>query len=262
MPITRREIATGFGAEASRYDRARPRYPQPMIDAIVAALPGREVLDVGCGTGIAARQFQAAGCAVLGVDVDARMAEAARGLAVEVSAFERWEPGGRVFDAVVSGQTWHWIDPVAGAAKAAEALRPGGHLALFWNVFALAGELAEVFSAVYRRVLPDLPFEPWARPAVDVYEELLAPVVEGIAGTGAFGAVERSRFDWEHEYGTREWLDQVPTHGGLNRFAPERIEALLAGLGAAIDARGGAFTMPYATLVLTARRGGADAGRG
>ena len=118
------------------------------------------------------------------------------------------------------------------------------------------------FSAVYRRVLPDLPFEPWARPAVDVYEGMLAPIVEGIAGTGAFGPVERSRFDWEHEYGTREWLDQVPTHGGLNQFEPERIEALLTGLGTAIDAAGGRFTMPYATLVLTAPRAAARAARG
>jgi len=58
------------------------------------------VLDVGCGTGIAARQFQAAGCAVLGVDPDERMAAYARerGLEVEVSTFETWEPAGRTFD--------------------------------------------------------------------------------------------------------------------------------------------------------------------
>ena len=56
------------------------------------------------------------------------MAEVARrrGLAVEVAAFEAWEPAGRRFDAVVAGQAWHWIDPDAGAAKAAEVLRPGG----------------------------------------------------------------------------------------------------------------------------------------
>jgi SAM-dependent methyltransferase len=60
------------------------------------------VLDVGCGTGIAARQFQAAGCTVLGVDVDARMALWARhrGLDVEVGTFETWDARERVFDAV------------------------------------------------------------------------------------------------------------------------------------------------------------------
>jgi len=76
-PHHHREIAESFGTDAERYDRARPRYPQAMVDRIVATSPGPDVLDVGCGTGIAARQFQAAGCTVLGVDVDARMAEVA-----------------------------------------------------------------------------------------------------------------------------------------------------------------------------------------
>ena len=98
------------------------------MNRIVAASPGQAVLDVGCGTGIAARQFQAAGCQVLGVDPDERMAELARraGLDVEVATIETWDPAGRSFDAVIAGQAWHWVDPVAGAAKAAQAVRPGG----------------------------------------------------------------------------------------------------------------------------------------
>jgi enoyl-CoA hydratase/carnithine racemase len=35
------------------------------VDRIIAASPGRDVLDVGCGTGISARLFAAAGCRVL-----------------------------------------------------------------------------------------------------------------------------------------------------------------------------------------------------
>ena len=55
---------------------------------------------------------------VLGVEVDARMAELARsrGFEVQIARFEDWDSRGVRFDAVVSGQTWHWIDPVAGAA--------------------------------------------------------------------------------------------------------------------------------------------------
>ena len=61
-----RQVAEGFGAGADRYDRARPTYPAGLIDRIIAASPGRDVLDVGCGTGICARLFQAAGWRVLG----------------------------------------------------------------------------------------------------------------------------------------------------------------------------------------------------
>ena len=73
-----RQVAESFGADAGRYDRARPGYPAAMVDRIVAESPGRDVVDAGCGTGISARLFQAAGCRVLGVDPDPRMAELAR----------------------------------------------------------------------------------------------------------------------------------------------------------------------------------------
>ncbi|MBO0837835.1 MAG: SAM-dependent methyltransferase, partial [Actinobacteria bacterium] len=58
-PHRQRQVAESFGADAARYDRARPSYPSALVDGIVAGSPGRDVLDVGCGTGIAARQFQA-----------------------------------------------------------------------------------------------------------------------------------------------------------------------------------------------------------
>src|SRR6187549_1441761 len=142
-PHEARQVAESFGEDAERYDRTRPRYPDALIERIAAA--GPDVLDVGSGTGIAARQLQAAGCCLLGVEPDARMAAFGRshGVAAEVSTFEAWDPAGRVFDAVVAGQAWHWVDPVAGAVKAATALRPDGRLAVFWNVFQPPPDLTE-----------------------------------------------------------------------------------------------------------------------
>jgi SAM-dependent methyltransferase len=163
-----RQVAEGFGAEAGRYDRARPSYPADLVERIIAASPGPDVLDVGCGTGISARLFAAAGCRVLGIDPDPRMAELARqrGTETEVAKFEDWEPAGRTFDAVVAAQAWHWVDPVAGAAKAAAVLRPGGRLAVFWNAFGPPEDLRAAFAGVYHRVLPDSPSGGfWARPA-------------------------------------------------------------------------------------------------
>ncbi len=255
-PHQARQIAESFGSDPERYDRARPRYPQTMVQRIVAASPGPDVLDVGCGTGIAARQFRAAGCKVLGVDVDKRMAEFARrsGIAVEVAKFEAWDAAGRTFDAVISGQTWHWIDPVAGAAKAAEALRAGARLAAFRNDGQPAADVAEAFAAVYRRVMPDLPFNPWARPAPEASSALVTKAADGIREAGAFSDPEQWRFEWECSYTRDDWLDQVPTTGGLTQLPPAQLEQLLAGIGAAVDAVAGSFTMRYITTVVTAAR--------
>jgi SAM-dependent methyltransferase len=247
-------MAESFGVDAERYDRTRPTYPQPMVDRIVAATPGPDVLDVGCGTGIAARQFQAAGCHVLGVDADERMAAFARqrGLDVEVATIEEWDPGGRTFDGVIAGQAWHWVDPAAGAAKAWRLLRPGGRLALFWNAFEPPSEVAEAFNAVTHRVLPDAPGLP-TKAGADSYARFLGNAIEGIRTSG-FGEPEQWRFPWHHTFTRDEWLDVVPTGGFHTRLPPDKLAALLDGLGAAIDALGGSFVMSYTALVITAPR--------
>jgi SAM-dependent methyltransferase len=265
-PHRAREIAESFGSDAERYDRARPRYPGALVELVLARSPGREMLDVGIGTGIAADQLRSAGCRVLGVDVDPRMAEFAhgRGFEVEAAKFEDWDSRGRMFDAVVAAQTWHWVDPVAGAAKAARVLRPGGCLAIFWNADRPRAELAEAFGKVYARVMPDsLVARRWSAPsivdgysmaAVDGYSRIAATAAKSIREVGAFCEPEQSRFDWEHPYTKEEWLDQVPTTGDHQQFPREQLDELLAGLAAAIDAVGGSFTMAYTTLVVTAAR--------
>jgi SAM-dependent methyltransferase len=253
-----REVAESFGADAERYDRARPRYPDALIERIVAASPGPEIVDVGCGTGIAARQFQAAGCSVLGVEPDARMAEWARrrGLAVEVSTFEEWDPAGRAFDAVVAGMTWHWVDPVVGAAKAAQALRPGGRLALFWYVFQPPSDLADAFTAAYRRALPDSPYVKGPpTPGLDAYSAFFTKAADGMRQAGGFGDPEQWRFDWDRTYTRDEWLEFVPTSGGHSLLTPAVRDELLAGIGAAVDAAGGSFPMHFTAVVVTATAG-------
>jgi SAM-dependent methyltransferase len=227
-----------------------------MVDAIITASPGREVLDVGTGTGISAQPFQAAGCRVLGVEVDDRMAGFARrrGLDVEVATFEAWDPAGRRFDAVIAGQAWHWVDPVIGAAKAAEVLRPGGRLAVFWNVFEPPPELSDAFAAVYRQVLPGSLFSRGTSGGRTAYAGLCAKAADGVREVGSFGEPEQWPFAWERSYTRDEWLDQVPTAGGHNQFPRAQLDELLAGLGACIDAVGGSFMMHYTAVVVTAAR--------
>jgi SAM-dependent methyltransferase len=256
-----RAIAESFGVDADRYDRTRPSYPDALVERIVAESPGGEVLDVGSGTGIVARQLQAAGCRVLGVEPDSRMAGFARrtGVDVAVATFEAWDPADREFDAVVAGQAWHWIDPVPGAAKAARVLRPAGLLALFWNTYQLPAPLAEAAAAVFQRVLPDSPFPLHASPtsALNGYQPLVEKAADGIASAGGFTDPQLWRFDWQRSYTTAQWLDQLPTTGALTRLPPDVLGSVLDGVGAVIDAAGGSFTLPYVTVAVAARRTGA-----
>lgn len=250
-----RQAAESFGTDAERYDRTRPRYPGALIERIVSASPGPDVLDVGCGTGIVARQFTAAGCHVLGIEPDGRMAEFARrtGVDVEVGTFEAWDPAGRDFDAVVAGQVWHWVDPVAGAAKAAQVLRPEGRLALFWHVFQLPAEVAAAIGAALRRVAPDSPFRlDGSGNLVDAYLAMCAKAADAMRDTGYFGAAEQWRYDWERSYTKDECLDLIPTTGAMTGLPPDQLAVVLDSAGAALDVLGGSFTMSYVTVAVSA----------
>jgi SAM-dependent methyltransferase len=258
-PHLHRRMAESFGVDPERYDRTRAAYPEDMIERIVAATPGPDFLNVGCGTGIEARQFQAAGRTVLGVEPDPRMADFARstGVEVEVATFEAWEPTGRTFDAVVSGTAWHWVDPVAGAAMAARVLRPGGVLAPFGHVYQLPPTVAEALAAAYRRVAPDSPVgfnDRSGASILDAYQGLYARAADGIREVGGFDEPVLWRYDWERAYSRDELLDLVPTSGGLTNLPPDKIAEVLAALGTAVDELGGIVTLPYATWGLTATR--------
>ncbi|MFJ6432019.1 class I SAM-dependent methyltransferase [Streptomyces sp. NPDC091416] len=275
QPHEARGMAESFGVDAQRYDQARPGYPAALVTRIAAGGPGRHtdaigpdavgiashVLDIGCGTGIAARQFQAAGCTVLGIEPDPRMAAFAqsRGLNVEVATFEDWQPAGRTFDAVVAAQSWHWVNPSTGATKAADVLRPGGRLAIFGHAYEPPAEVAEPFAAAYRRAAPDSPFHngPARRP-LDVYRAAYAKIADTIDATGHFHATEQWRFDWEQSYTRDQWLALLPTTGGLTRLRPGQLTGILNAVGDAIDSLGGHFTMNYTTLATTAVRDGSS----
>lgn len=253
-----RSIAESFGSDPARYDRTRPAYPVELVRRIVAASPGRRFLDVGCGTGIEARQFAAEGCEVLGVEPDARMAAFARerGTEAEVARFEDWADDGRTFDAVISATAWHWVDPVAGAAKAARVLVSGGLVALFWHVAQPPAALGAAFMQAYRAVVPDSPLPtPTPTPgrsAAEGYEAWVAGKTEdGLRATGVFGQAQRWRYEWSRDCTKDEWLDGLPTSGILAAQPPQRQAEVVAKVAEVIDDR---FEVGYTTIVVTAQR--------
>ncbi|GGL00925.1 class I SAM-dependent methyltransferase [Mangrovihabitans endophyticus] len=256
-PHRHRHIAESFGTDPRQYDRARPAYPEAMIKRIVAASPGGDFLDVGCGTGIEGRQFRAVGATVLGVEPDPRMADHARGtgLPVEVATFETWEPAGRTFDAVVCGTAWHWIDPVAGAAKAARVLRPGGVLAPFGSIYQLPPAAARALAAAGRRVAPDSPLTPGDRSGgsmLEAYRALYDKAADGIRAAGGFGAAEVWRYDWTRVCTHDELLQIMATSGGLTALPDGQAQQVLTEVGAALGDPQGTLTLPYVTWGLTA----------
>ncbi|BDH56183.1 bifunctional 2-polyprenyl-6-hydroxyphenol methylase/3-demethylubiquinol 3-O-methyltransferase UbiG [Tsukamurella sp. PLM1] len=252
-----RALAESFGADAQGYDDARPRYPDPLLAQILDRRRTPSVLDVGCGTGIAARQLREAGADVMGVEPDARMAQFARahGVTVEEGTFESWDAAGRTFDVITAAQSWHWVDPAVGIGKAAGLLRPGGLLAIFGHVFEPPDDIARAFGEAFRRAVPDSPFDGAGRRPVEAYLAGYERIADVLRESGRFAHVDVLRFDWTREYQRDEWLALLATTGGVAPLAVDQKVQVLHAVGAAIDARGGSFTMEYVTLATLGHRG-------
>jgi SAM-dependent methyltransferase len=251
-----------FDEQADAYDRFRPTYPDAVIDELLGPVPaGLDVLDVGCGTGIASRQIAERGAHVLGVELGPRMAEIARshGVEVEIAAFEAWDAAGRTFDRVASAQAWHWLDPPIATAKAASVLRPGGILGLIWNAGCQPDDLADALERVYESVVPaggHRLFRGYAADRLSDFRTGLDSEIDAISAAPDFGAPTERRFPWTRVYQRDEWLDQLISrsdHAALEQAVRDR---LFEAIGSAIDDQGGSFVMNFETILITATRSG------
>jgi SAM-dependent methyltransferase len=235
-----------FGSVAEQYDRYRPTYPDALFDDLEMLRPA-QVLDVGCGTGKAATALASRGLSVLGVEPDEQMAALTRrhGIPIEVAPFETWDDAGRRFDLLTCGAAWHWIDPVAGVAKAARVLRRGGTLARFWNYEVPDEPAASAFESVYGRVAPDAtryvvsPSGDWADPAAD---------------SDAFSPLEVRTYEWSRTLTAEEWVNMVSTFSDHQRMEPEQLSALRQALRTVIEKLGGTVHARGGTYLLLARR--------
>lgn len=246
--------ALSFGASAEQYERARPSYPAALVDDLVALRPGA-VLDIGTGTGKAAELLLARGLDVLAVEPDARMAAVARrkGIAVEESTFESWDPRGRRFDLITAAQSWHWMPQPTGARRAFELVRESGHLAAFWNLDVIDEGMRAALEPVYRQLAPDLLDDnAFAQPPE------LAMEKEQHAGplqAAGFAPVEVHTYAWAAHYSTQEWIDGVATHSDHATLPEPQRRELLEALANAAERAGDSVTCSFTTVLLLATRG-------
>jgi SAM-dependent methyltransferase len=254
------ECSRLFDQQAEAYDRFRPTYPDAVIDELLGPVPaGLDVLDVGCGTGIASRQMAQRGAKVLGVELAPRMAEIARGhgVEVEIAAFEGWDAAGRTFDRVASSQAWHWLDLPIATAKAASVLRPGGRLGLIWNAGCQPDDLSDALEGVYASVVPrgrHRLFRGYAANRSSDVKTGLVSEIDAVSAVPDFGAPTQKWFPWTRAYQRDEWLDQPVSRSDHAALEPAVRERLFEAIGAAIDDQGGSFVMNFETVLITATR--------
>lgn len=126
-----------FAAVAEAYERARPSYP---ADAAAWLVGDRRanVVELGAGTGKLTELLVAAGHDVVATDPVPEMLgilrERVPDARAAIASAEHIPVASHSADVVVCAQSFHWFDHAVALPEIARVLRPGGSLALVWNV--------------------------------------------------------------------------------------------------------------------------------
>jgi SAM-dependent methyltransferase len=256
------EQRLAFGRVAELYDRARPSYPAEAIDAVIeygALRPGARVVEVGAGTGKATELLAARGLTVTAIEPSAEMGALARaklagrsGVTVVRSGFEAWDADSP-YDAVVSVQAWHWVDPVERYRAARRALEPGGMLAAVWSFPEWERcTQRDALSRAYREaggiLRPDFPMHPDSEPT-----RLAGDWTSEISAGAVFGDSEIRHFRSSEHYTAPGYTDLLQTHQDHILLGHEERSALLAAIARSIEEAGGSLELPFTTHVCLAR---------
>lgn len=257
--MTLREI---FDEAPELYDRVRPGYPEQLFDdlaALAALRPGSRVLELGCGTGQATVPLARRGYEVVAIELGAGLAELARrklapfpAVRVVHAAFETWPLPVEPFDLVFAATAFHWIEPEVRVAKSADALRPGGALAVI-STHHVAGGDEHFFGEAqrcYERWDPETPPGLRLTAAADIPFDR-----EQFGANGRFGDVVFRRYERELTYSAHEYRDLLLSYSGHRAMEPTARERLLACLVGLIDERhGGQVAKRYLNELAVAHR--------
>ncbi|GAB2992468.1 class I SAM-dependent methyltransferase [Actinotalea caeni] len=217
---TRAAQAASFDAAADVYERARPGYPDEVVDWLLASRP-REVLDLGAGTGKLTRSLVDRVATVHAVDPSpnmlAQLGAALPEVRTAVGTAEAVPLPDAAVEAVLVAQAWHWVDPERALPEVRRVLRPGGVLGLVWNV---RDESV-----------------PWVARLTEIIHGSAAErfIAEGRGMPDGVGDVERLTWSWQRPVDRQGLLDLVASRSYMITAPPEVRADVLAQVSDLLD---------------------------
>ncbi|MBW4518112.1 MAG: methyltransferase domain-containing protein [Scytolyngbya sp. HA4215-MV1] len=226
-----------YSPAAEAYHRARPRYPQALIQQVfeIAQLSRHsKILEVGCGPATATTAIAQLGCPTLALEPNPAFYRLAQQNCIPYpnvellnTSFEEWIPDTEPFDAVIAASSFHWIPAAVGYPKAARILSEQGYLILLWNKELQPTEAVyQHLQAVYQRHAPALArYETQAE-----QEEILRKLGQLMMDSGYFQTVITEQVKVEVTYTVDDYLTLLNTYSPYLKLEPSIQKSLFAEL--------------------------------
>lgn len=239
-----------FGRDAGRYDEFRPQYPPEAIAKLNSLVDAHTAVEVGAGTGKATADMARPGLRIICLEPSEDMASVLMGrdlpgVEVVISTLEDWDGEADSADLVYAAQAWHWVDRSEGYGKARTVLRPGGALALMWNI---PHDRYAAFEDVYARHAPGLLAERDER-----IKRRDSHRWDDDMREAGFHDVDVFTHLWSTEMTPSEYTSLHATYSDHMMLSPAVRTALLEDLHRAAVDRGGPVTVNYRTEVFSGR---------
>jgi SAM-dependent methyltransferase len=230
-----------FERMAAEYASARPLYPSMIFDVLAAEGvigSGLRVLEVGAGAGLATKELVASGSDVValepGRDLGSLLKVTVPDVEVITNRLEDAELPQGAFDSAVAATSLHWVDLASGLPKLHLTLRPGGHLAVFRNVFGDDTVVTEFRDRVNQIVT--------ARGGPENTKQEPRPTMVELSAGGYFAPLRSEHWRWDIELTTQQVTRLFRTFSGWTNDEVEAVQA-------AADACGGLVTEHYQSVL-------------
>lgn len=256
-----------FSSAVAAYEGGRPGYPDRVYDLLVERCglgPGSRVLEIGAGTGQATGPLLDLGASVHAVEIGPALADrlrqkfAGRRFTVEVGAFEEVAVVPGSADLVVAATSFHWVPTVTGLDRAADALRAGGWLALWWNHFgdpARPDPFHDALTPVLERLAPTLLDHADGKTSASAYPIHAPARIAEIDAAGRFGPVHHEVVPWTGRHPPEQLRMMFGSFSSWLALPDEHRTAVLDAVeDLARERFGGVVERPYLTPVYLARR--------
>ncbi len=242
-------LRSTFNTNAGQYEKSRPKYPVGILDEIrrfKTIDEGSDILEIGCGTGIATELFAGTGANILCIDIGDELIDIAKdklkakkNVSFVTGEYEALEFD-RKFDLIYSATAYHWIKQPEGDLKTINLLKDSGIFAVFRYIHTNReqGYFAESQS-VYAKYFPE------QTPKIESRE---------LISREHFDIVHRKEYPWSVIYSSDEYIGLISTFSDCLSLDESVREKFLSELKSLIDVHYAGKVMKEYLTVLEAGR--------